>query len=137
VFLDTNVLVSAFATRGLSADLFEMLLTMEHELVTGRQVLAELQRTLRTKLKLPAPRCAEVEDLVAAEAATVVEEAEAAACDADEDDRRVLGEALAGHAEVFVTGDAALVRLGSIGPLRILTPRQLWELLRKEEPADE
>ena len=52
VFLDTNVLVSAFATRGLSADLFEMVL-LEHELVTGKRVLQELQKALRTKIKLP------------------------------------------------------------------------------------
>ena len=34
VFLDTNVLIIAFATRGLCADLMRLLLT-EHELLTG------------------------------------------------------------------------------------------------------
>jgi predicted nucleic acid-binding protein len=53
--------------------------------------------------------------------------------DADEDDRRVLGEAVAGGAAVFVTGDAALVELKTVGPMRILTPRQLWESLRADE----
>ncbi len=40
VFLDTNVLVAAFATRGLCED---VLLTMlsEHDLIIGTHVLAE------------------------------------------------------------------------------------------------
>jgi len=35
-----------------------------------------------------------------------------------------------GGAEVFVTGDAAVLKLGKRAPLPILTPRGLWELLR-------
>jgi uncharacterized protein len=132
VFLDTNVLVSAFATRGLSADLLEVVM-VEHEIVTGRHVLKELEKALRTKLRLPAARCAEVLDLVVGEAVAVVEDAPPADCDADEADRRVLGEAIAGGVDAFVTGDAKLTALRSVGALRIVTPRQLWELLRSDE----
>ncbi len=131
VFLDTNVLVSAFAARGLSADLFDLVL-VKHELITGQNVLQELEKALRTKVKLPAARCAEIVDLVSAEAARIVENAPRAECKADEDDRIVLGEAIAGEAEAFVTGDAELVALGSVGSLPILTPRQLWDLVRSE-----
>ena len=134
VFLDTNVLVSAFAARGLSADLFE-LVAVEHALVTGGRVLQELEKALRTKLKLPPSRCAEVIQFVANEAAALIKETLAIPADADVDleDRLVLGEALAGKADVFVTGDAALVELKSVMSMRIVTPRQLWELLRSDE----
>jgi putative PIN family toxin of toxin-antitoxin system len=132
VFLDTNVLVSAFAARGLSADLLELVM-VEHEIVTGRRVLKELEKALRTKLRLPASRCDEVVELIVGEAASVVEDAAPAPCDVDEDDKYVLGEALAAGVDAFVTGDAKLVSLGSVGTLRILTPRQLWELLRSDE----
>jgi len=131
VFLDTNVLVSAFATRGLSADLFELVL-IEHDLITGRNVLKEFERVLRTKIKVPAARCAEIVDFVGLEASAVVEEAVAADCEADEDDRPILGEAIAGEAEVFITGDAAVLAIGELGAMRILTPRQLWETLRTQ-----
>jgi putative PIN family toxin of toxin-antitoxin system len=132
VFLDTNVLVSAFATRGLSADLFE-LVAVEHELLTGRRVLQELEKALRTKLRLPPGRCAEVVEFLANEATAVIDEAVPPQADVDEDDRLVLGEALAGNADVFVTGDAALVKLKTVMSMRIVTPRQLWELLRSDE----
>lgn len=131
VFLDTNVLVSAFATRGLSADLFEMVL-LEHELVTGRHVMQELDKVLRTKIRLPPARCAEILDFLRTEAAQVVDRAPEADCRADPDDRAILGEALTGAAQVFITGDAALVALGQISAMRILTPRRFWELLRTE-----
>jgi putative PIN family toxin of toxin-antitoxin system len=129
IFLDTNVLVSAFATRGLSADLFDLVL-IEHEFITGRAVLGELEKALRVKIKLPAARRAEILEFVAGEAEFIVEDAPEADCDADSDDRRVLGEAIAGQADVFVTGDAAVTELRKLGGMRVLTPRQLWEVLR-------
>jgi putative PIN family toxin of toxin-antitoxin system len=131
VFFDTNVLVSAFATRGLGADLLELVL-IEHDLITGRNVLKELERVLRTKIRLPAARCAEIVEFVDLEASTVIENAVAADCEADEDDKLVLGEAIAGESEVFITGDAAVLAIGEIGAMRILTPRQLWETLRTQ-----
>ena len=129
LFLDTNVLVSAFATRGLSADLFDLVL-IEHDLIAGRAVLEELERVLRLKIKLPAARCAEILEFVTSEADLIVQDAPEAKCDADDDDRRVLGEALAGRADAFVTGDAAVAALKRVGAMQILTPRQLWEALR-------
>jgi uncharacterized protein len=63
VFFDTNVLVSAFATRGLCADLFAHVL-LEHELVLGEIVLDELREKLRTKLKLPRKTIDEIEALL-------------------------------------------------------------------------
>jgi putative PIN family toxin of toxin-antitoxin system len=129
VFLDTNVLVSAFASRGLSADVFELVL-VDHRLVTGRCVLKELGAALRDKIRMPAAQRSEILDLVSSEAETIVEEASAADCQADPDDRLVLGEAVAGDCEMFVTGDAELLMLGAVGRMQILNPRQFWELLR-------
>lgn len=129
VFLDTNVLVSAFAARGLSADLFELVL-IEHDLITGRRVLDELAKALRGKLRLSAARCGEIAEFIRSEATLVVEKADEADCDVDQDDRFVLGEALAGASEAFVTGDAALISLQSVRGMAIQTPRQFWEAVR-------
>ena len=48
----------------------------------------------------------------------------------DPDDEWVVASAVAGGADVFVTGDAAVLKLGKRAPLPILSPRGLWELLR-------
>lgn len=130
VFLDTNVLVSAFAARGLCADLFELLL-LEHDLVTGEAVLRELATALRRKVRLAPAWSKEIVDFVREQAAEVVRDAAPAALDVDPPDALVLGEARDARAETFVTGDAALLAVGTYEGLRILSPRQFWDLLRR------
>ncbi|MEO8302537.1 MAG: putative toxin-antitoxin system toxin component, PIN family [Betaproteobacteria bacterium] len=129
VFLDTNVLVSAFASRGLCAEVFELVL-LDHDLILGRNVLRELEKALREKVKLPIARSEEIVDFVSSEATQVVTQAEPAIVNVDAADALVLGEALAGHAELFVTGDAALLRLATVGAVKIVSPRRFWEVLR-------
>jgi putative PIN family toxin of toxin-antitoxin system len=133
VFLDANVLVSAFASRGLCADLLEVVL-LGHDLVLGRHVVREVSKALRGKLKLPAARTAEIVEFVSGEAAQIVHESEPSDASVDPDDALVLGEAIAAHAEVFVTGDAALLKLGTIDKLEIVTPRRFWEMLHTARP---
>lgn len=129
VFLDTNVLVSAFASRGLCAEVLELVL-LDHDLILGRNVLRELDKALREKVKLPVVRAAEIVDFVSGEAAEVVDKAEAATVNVDAADALVLGEALAGQVEAFVTGDPALLRVAAVGALKIVSPRQFWAILR-------
>jgi putative PIN family toxin of toxin-antitoxin system len=123
------VLVSAFAARGICADLLELVL-LEHELVIGQNVLRELRKALREKIKLPAARVAEIVEFVLEESIQVVETAEPVQVGADADDALVLGEALAGEAELFVTGDAKLLEISIAAGLKIVSPRAFWEVLQ-------
>lgn len=129
IFLDTNVLVSAFATRGLCSDLFELIL-LEHDLVLGRHVLDELSRSLLRKLKLPAHNASEIVEFVSGEASQFIAESQPSGAAVGPADARVLGEALATRAEVFVTGDAALLRSRAVEQMKIVSLRRLWEMLR-------
>src|SRR5262249_13028696 len=124
-----NVLVSAFAARGLCAEVLELVL-LDHDLIVGQNVLRELERALRGKIKLTALRSGEIVDFVRSEAARIVDVAKPARLSVDPDDALVLGEALAGESELFVTGDAALLQLATAGDVRIVSPRHLWEILR-------
>ncbi|MBL8843226.1 MAG: putative toxin-antitoxin system toxin component, PIN family [Planctomycetes bacterium] len=125
VFLDKNVLVSAFATRGLCADLLRHVIA-EHELLVGEVVLAELLRVLRTKFKLPAGQLDDIEAFLrtyevvpAAKKASVVRVR-------DPDDALVLANAIEGKADVLVTGDPDLLVLGRRSPIRLMSPREFW-----------
>lgn len=120
--------MSAFASRGLCADLFELVL-LEHELVVGKVVLKELRRSLRKKIKLPVARCEEIMEFLREDASVFVESAEPVSAAVDADDALVLGEAVAGHAEVFVTGDAGIQRSARISDMKILSPRGFWDYL--------
>ena len=131
VCLDSNVLVAALATRGLAADVFRLTLA-EHDLLVPDVVIVELRRVLRTKFKMPATRVNEIE--------TFLREHEVVAKPArlldvkvrDPADAWVLASAVAGHANVLVTGDKDLLVLGTNAPLPILDPRAFWMLVRGE-----
>ena len=130
VALDTNVLVSAVATRGLCADVFNLVLA-EHELIVGEAVLSELRRILTKRIRVPTKTVDEFVALLRQEG-VVVKEAESFPVKIrDEDDLVVLSEAIAGGAEVLVTGDRDLLELTETLPLQILSPRAYWEQLRE------
>ena len=134
VCLDTNVLVAAFATRGLCADVLRTVLA-EHDLVIGDVILAELRRVLTNKFKLPADRLAAIDAVFAPFAHVPKPAAPSEVPVRDPADRWVLATALAGGAAVLVTGDAALLAVATDAPLRIVDPRAFWELVR-EAPTD-
>jgi putative PIN family toxin of toxin-antitoxin system len=130
VFLDTNVLVSALTTRGLAADVFRLALS-EHELLTGEVNLVEFRRVLKQKMRVPARHIEEAERLLREQ---TISPRPAIAIEIklrDPDDKWVLASAVAGGADVLVTGDKDLLDLGRAAPLPILTPRSFWESLRR------
>ena len=130
VFLDTNVLVSSFTTRGICADVVTVVVA-EHQLVLGETVLAELTRVLDEKMKVPPPTIKEAESFLRQEAAVVSHGSEPDVDLRDPDDLPVLAEALEGLAEVLVTGDRDLLELAHDLPIHILSPRGFWERLQE------
>lgn len=131
VFLDTNVLVSAFLARGLCADLFRLVL-IEHTLVTSEVVLTELQDVLSRKDRLPAPQIAAIQaflrDLpVGPRPAQTLQLGLV-----DPDDEWVVASAVLVDADLFVTGDQGVLACIQ-PPLPILNPRGCWERLRSSD----
>ena len=133
VFLDTNVLVSAFATRGLCADVLRHVLA-EHVLVVGEVVLGELRRVLGSKLKLPSAIVEEIELFLREHEVVHRPKAPSTLEVRDPDDRWVLASAIDGHADILVSGDQDLLTLGSKSPLAIVDPRGFWTLMRMNPP---
>lgn len=130
VFLDTNVLVSAFVARGLSADLFRYVLA-EHEVLTGEVNLIEVKRILRYKFAATAVQIESVEAQLR-DHTVVPKPAERPVIRVrDKDDEWVLASAIASVADMLVTGDQDLLAVARNSPLPILTPREAWERLRK------
>lgn len=129
VFLDTNVLVSAFTTRGLCADLFQALLT-DHTAVVSDTVLSELDKVLRTKFRHSSAAAGERAEFLRryCELSPVATPSRIPGIDAQ--DRKVIGDAVAAAVDTLVTGDQAMLGLGTVKGIAVLSPRQLWERLR-------
>jgi len=130
VFLDTNVLVSAFATRGLCADLFRSVIA-EHELVLGEVVLQEFRRVLRTRFHMPVEHVRQVESYLRSYEVAPKPTGPDPIRVRDEADRWVLATAHNAEADVLVTGDRDLLSVATHARVRIVTPREFWEQLRK------
>ena len=129
VFFDTNVLVSAFTTRGLCADLLRLVLA-EHEVQTGAVNLTELRRVLRQRFRAPAA-AVDAAVQVLRQSTIIPKPKEPSDLPVeDPDDAWVLASAIAGQADILVTGDRDLLAIAPTAPLRILDPRGLWTLLR-------
>ena len=130
VFLDTNVLVSAFATRGLCADVLRHVLA-DHELLVGEVVLTELRRVLRAKVKLNREAIDAIDRLLR-DQTVVARPAKPSALDIpDKSDRWILASAIAGAADVLVTGDRDLLRIRNRAGLKLVDPRGFWSLVKK------
>ena len=127
IFLDTNVLASALTTRGLCAELFEVVL-QSHDLLISEALFRELQRILPEKLGQTEAITNGFIALLRTEGQIITAEHSLPNLP-DPDDEAILAAALAGKANVFVTGDKALLNLESVEGLPIITPRGLWEIL--------
>ena len=136
VFLDTNVLASGIATRGLCSELLESVIH-DHELLTCRPVLRELERVLARKFRLPEAVVAGFLALLKAEGTLVESRKNPRIPIKDADDIPVLACAIAGKAGVFVTGDKELLDLRKIEDLTIVSPRELWNQLAGLEPGSQ
>ena len=131
VFLDTNVLVSGFATRGLCADVIRLVLA-EHELITADVVLNELERVLKQKIHLSGEQIQEILTFLESQTVQPKPISPSSIPVFDKDDQWVLASALAAKANVFVTGDKDLLDVAKeVSGLTITDPRGFWSLAKK------
>jgi putative PIN family toxin of toxin-antitoxin system len=133
VFVDTNVLVSAFTTRGLSADLMRLVIA-QHELLTGEVNLAEFRRVLRDRFRMPPADSRALEAQLREHTVVATPAAPSPLKIRDPDDAWVLASAIAGGADILVTGDKDLLSIAARAPLPILDPRGCWNRLRGRRP---
>ncbi len=130
VVLDTNVLVSAFTTRGLCADVLRTVFA-QHDLVCPQAVLDELARVLSTRFGLPATTVSAIlrllDEFECVPHQTTLPDIPLR----DPDDLHVLAAALHAKVDVLVTGDKDLLELGEQSPVTILHPRGFWERVRE------
>lgn len=128
VVLDTNVLVSALGFGGKPGELYRLALEGGLQTLTSRVLLLELATTLRTVLGFDDRHIdSALQQLI--RVSELVEPGQRLAVVADEPDNRVLECAIAGEADLVVSGDGHLRALGEFRGIPILTPTAALELL--------
>ena len=110
-------------------DVFRIVLA-EHQLLVSPAIIGELERVLLDKLRIPANRIDEIIAFVTEQAEVVAPEHPADWPASDPSDGWIVAAALAGSADVLISGDKKLVESSRGRSVRVLTPRAFWELLR-------
>jgi putative PIN family toxin of toxin-antitoxin system len=128
VMLDTNVLASAVATRGLCADALRAVLA-EHELVICPQIISELQRVLKDKFSLSRQIVNDYIRWVREDSILCAPGDLPAIRLKNKDDLGILSAALGAGVNVIVTGDKEMQMVGMVAGLKIMSPRQFWQKL--------
>ena len=132
VFLDTNVLASALATRGLCTDILREVINSD-DLIISDPLLVELHRILLKKFYIPGPL---VDEMIMFLQRDTIHSQTGDLLDIrikDKDDIIILSSAVNGKAELFVTGDKEVIALGQVRRMEILSPRAFWDKTRKKK----
>ena len=131
VFLDTNVLAAAFATRGLCSDVIREILA-NHKLISSLEIFSELKRILCKKFKVPEAELKEILDLVHS-SSFISHPMVNASCDIkDKDDVPHISAAIEAGCDVFVAGDKELWVLDRVYDMRVISPRIFWEIISNQ-----
>ena len=133
IVFDTNVILSAYLTRGLACTVFEHCLE-EHEIIISTQILAELESRLQQKLKISQERASAMLNLLSiACQISAISEVDPSCC-RDQSDLHILGLAHHSKADIIVSGDDDLLSIRSFQGIPILSPRRFWDMERKNDP---
>ena len=130
IILDTNVIIAAFATRGLCSAVFELCMD-RFDVVLSEAILEEVSVNLHLKIKLPLPQCDSVETYLRANCLlSKIDEPDESVC-RDQSDLHVPGLAKRSMADYIITGDKDLLDLTQFEGAKIITPREFWAVLKK------
>jgi putative PIN family toxin of toxin-antitoxin system len=132
VVFDTNIFVSAFVIPGGLADKALLNIIEERDdLLLSKAILDELLSVLATKFSRDEDEISHVA-LFLSEIAEWTKPTETIDTLKDEPDNRILECASCGKAEVIVTGDKEMLKLGSFRDVRILSLKAYLELSERD-----
>lgn len=129
VFLDTNVLVSAFISRGLSSEIFRIIIK-EHALILSNVVLDELDRILTIKLNMPTEQVKDIIEYLNSFKIYNYSNEKSPIELRDKDDEKILASAIESKSDILVTGDKDLLDVRDKVKIKILNPREFLELVK-------
>ena len=135
VVLDTNILIGALITKGTPPDrLYQAWLRGEIELVTSTAQMAEIAEVLarpRLQKYLDAGEAAAIVENIDTRA-LVLDETPSVDLSPDPKDNPILAAAIAGHADMIVSGDKRhMLALEEVEGIPVVTAREALDRLSK------
>lgn len=129
IVLDSNVIVAAYAGRGLCNSLFELCLD-GHSIIISDFILDEVCRTLNTTLKMPVKNVRIIIDYLKEICIlSGYEKLKESVC-RDKNDNEIIALAIKNSAEYLISGDNDLLLLKKYKNVRIVSPRDFWKIVK-------
>lgn len=131
IVIDSNVIIAAFAVRGLCHALFEYCLD-SHDVVLCETILKEVKKNLERKVRVPSSVAGEIDAYLRVSAYMENPIPLDSNVFSEKSDLQVLGVAAASGCSHIITGDKALPALKKFGGIDIVSPRAFWESSKKK-----
>jgi putative PIN family toxin of toxin-antitoxin system len=126
VFLDTNVIISAFITHGHATELMEYCL-VNHKIYTSDFIIEEVKKHLKNKFGYNNDEVDKVIDFIKLNFINTGNYKKLTKIiSRDADDDNVLAAAESKKADCIVTGDKDLLIIKEYKNIKILSPRDFW-----------
>jgi putative PIN family toxin of toxin-antitoxin system len=130
VLLDSNVIIAAFATRGLCNELFEICVE-NHTILLSDALLKEIRKNLVKKIKVPSAVASEI--IAYLRSIAIVKPVPTKTLDPkvcrDPNELEVLELAVQEKVDCIISGDEDLLVLNPFQGIPIYSPRAFWEHL--------
>ncbi len=132
IVIDLNVIISAFSSRGLCNDLFELCL-YEHDIYLSEYIIKECKNKFEKKIKLSDGIIKNIINYLKNDIKLVVPANINDNICRDKNDIPIIGTAIASRANIIISGDKDLLVLKKYKNIKILSPREFWDFLRKKK----
>jgi len=127
IVLDSNIIVAAYAGRGLCNSLFELCLD-RHSILISDFILNEVKRTLHNKFKMPLPNVQIIIDYLKEFCILSTYNKITDNICRDKNDNDIISLAVSNNADYLITGDNDLLVLKKYNKIKIISPRDFWVL---------
>ncbi len=126
IVFDTNVLIAAFISRGVCAELFEHCVR-RHKIIASKFIFTEFSDRLTTKFKFSKHEVSEAVQLLLGRIVIVTPlNLERGVC-RDPKDNLILGTALKAQCQCIISGDKDLLILKKYKGIDIISPQDFWK----------
>jgi putative PIN family toxin of toxin-antitoxin system len=134
VVFDTNIFVSALAIPGGQAErAIDLVIDARAKLIVSKNIIHEVLRVLAQKFSKGPEELSRTAVFLSELGELVIPREKLAVLD-DEPDNRILECAVAGRADIIVTGDRAMLNLKKYQGIRILSLRQFLDEVATPDP---
>ncbi|OHD67310.1 MAG: putative toxin-antitoxin system toxin component, PIN family [Spirochaetes bacterium RBG_16_49_21] len=125
IVLDSNIIVAAYAGRGLCNSLFELCID-RYSIIISDFILTEVNRTLHNKLKMPQQNVQIIIDYLKEFCILSTYTGLTEKICRDKNDNDIIALAVGNNVDYLITGDNDLLVLKKYKKLKIISPRDFW-----------